>query len=31
MSFADILIANSVGMGIVLTLLFCAILFTSFK
>jgi hypothetical protein len=30
MSFADILIANSVGIGIVLVLLFCTILFTTF-
>ena len=30
MSFADILMANSVGIAIVLVLLFCTILFTTF-
>jgi hypothetical protein len=30
MSFADVLMANSVGIAIVLTLLFFTILFTTF-
>jgi len=31
MNFSDILLANSVGMGIVLVVLFCGIIFTAFK